>query len=161
MAALTVWIFDDPGGADAAVALLAEHGVAPLDGATAVWERRQHKPRTRQLVPADGAAGGPGLDSGFWGLLFGLTFYVPLLGAAIGAATGAVSASLADVGITDGFLNQVRDRVTPGTSALFLLATGAVRTQAHDAIAPLGAGEEIRTELSTEQEAALRRIFGA
>lgn len=159
MTALTVWTFDATGSADAAVALLTAREVAARDGAVAVWERGQSKPRTRRLA-VRGAGGDPGLGAGFWDLLFGLTFYVPLLGAAMGAATGAVSASLADVGIADGFLNRVRDRVTPGTSALFVLAADPVLAQVHDAVATIDGGGEIRTVLGTEQEKALRQIFG-
>ena len=66
------------------------------------------------------------LGGGFWGLLFGLIFFVPLLGAAIGAATGALAGSLTDVGIDDEFINKVRDQVTPGTSALFVMTSHAV-----------------------------------
>ena len=47
------------------------------------------------------------------------------LGAAIGAGTGALSGSLAGVGIDDDFIRQVREKVTPGTSALFALTSGA------------------------------------
>ena len=73
------------------------------------------------------------LGAGFWGLLFGLVFFVPLLGAAIGATTGALAGALADVGIDDHFINRVRDQVTPGTSALFLLTSDAVVGRVTDA----------------------------
>ena len=59
-------------------------------------------------------------------LLFGLIFFVPILGLAIGAATGALFGSMADVGISNAFINDVRQKVTPGTSALFLLSSDAV-----------------------------------
>ena len=49
----------------------------------------------------------------------------PCLGAAMGALTG----SMADVGIDDKFINGVKERVTPGTSALFLLSSDAVVEQ--------------------------------
>ena len=61
----------------------------------------------------------------FWGFLFGLIFFVPFLGAAIGAGMGGLTGSLADVGIDDDFIRQVREKVTPGTSALFALTSGA------------------------------------
>ena len=104
--------------------------------------------------PAPTAAGA--LGGAFWGLLFGLIFFVPLLGAAIGAATGALAGSLADVGIDDGFINRVRDQVTPGTSALFVLTSDAVMDKVHDAFAEHEPAELIFTNLSNEQEAALR-----
>jgi uncharacterized membrane protein len=99
------------------------------------------------------------LGGGFWGLLFGLIFFVPILGLAIGAATGALFGSLADVGISDDFIDRVRQQVTPGTSALFLLSSDAVmdrvRTEFKDSNAEL-----ISTNLSADQEEKLRAAFG-
>ncbi len=95
----------------------------------------------------------------FWGILFGLIFFVPLLGAAVGAATGALAGSLTDVGIDDGFINKVRDKVTPGTSALFLLTSDVVLDKVRDALAGHGPHELIFTNLTAEQEAALREVF--
>ena len=96
------------------------------DAATVVWEEGTKKPKTHQLASTTraGALGGT-----FWGLLFGLIFFVPLLGAAIGAATGALAGSLTDVGIDDTFINKVRDQITPGTSALFVMTLRRGRGQ--------------------------------
>ena len=101
----------------------------------------------------DGSLGGS-----FWGLLFGLMFYLPLLGAAIGAATGVHAGSLDDLGIDNGFMNRVRDQVTPGTSALFLLASNAVVDRVRDVVGGLEPDVLITTGLSEEQDAALRRV---
>ncbi|HEU5038352.1 MAG TPA: DUF1269 domain-containing protein [Nocardioides sp.] len=161
MATLTVWRYDSTHGAQRAADILADleraSHVVVQDAAIVSWEVGQRKPRTRQLTDTSGAGA---LSGGFWGLLFGLIFFVPLLGAAIGAAAGAVAGSLADVGIDDGFINRVRDQVTPGTSALFVLTSDAVLDRVHDAFADGPAGELIHTSLSAEQEAALREIFG-
>ena len=102
------------------------------DAATVTWETGKKKPKTRQL---NNLAGAGALGGAFWGMLFGLIFFVPLLGAAIGAATGALAGSLQDVGIDDGFINRVRDEVTPGTSALFVMTSDAVMDKVHDAFA--------------------------
>ena len=64
------------------------------------------RPKTRQL---HGTAGAGATWGAFWGFLFGLIFFMPFLGAAIGAGTGALSGSLADVGIDDDFIQQVRE----------------------------------------------------
>ena len=161
MATLTVWRFDSTDGAQRAADILADleraHQVVLQDAAVVSWEVGKRKPHTRQLSPT-GTAGA--LSGGFWGLLFGLIFFVPLLGAAIGAASGAIAGSLTDVGIDDGFINRVRDQVTPGTSALFVLTTDAVVDRIHDAFAGGPHGELIDTNLSAEQESALREIFG-
>lgn len=163
MAAMTVWRFDTTDGADRAAGILLgaadRRELVLLDAATVVWEPGKRKPRTHQLF-ADTAARGA-LDGGFWGLLFGLIFFVPLLGAAIGAATGALAGALTDVGIDDGFVNRVRDRVTPGTSALFLLTSDAALEQVRDAFAGGPQGDLIHADLGPEQESALREIFGS
>ena len=92
------------------------------DAAVVSWPEGNKKPKTRQL---HSTAGGGATYGAFWGFLFGLIFFMPFLGAAIGAGTGALSGSLADVGIDDDFIRQVREKVTPGTSALFALTSGA------------------------------------
>jgi len=99
------------------------------------------------------------MGGAFWGFLFGLIFFVPFLGAAIGAGMGALSGSLADVGIDDNFIRDVRDKVTEGTSALFALTSGA--TAPDKVIDELKAYdfEIISTNLPEEQENKLREAF--
>ena len=92
-------------------------------------------------------------------MLFGLIFFIPILGLAIGAATGALFGSMADVGISDAFVNAVREKVTPGTSALFLLSSDAVIDRVSAEFRDTDA-ELISTNLSADQEARLREAFG-
>ena len=94
----------------------------------------------------------------FWGLLFGLLFFVPFLGMAIGAGMGALMGSMADVGIDDQFIREVRDNVTPGTSALFVMTSGQVVDKALDEFKQTGA-TLISTNLSNEQDEKLRAAF--
>jgi uncharacterized membrane protein len=62
------------------------------------------------------------LGFGSLGLLIGLVVLEPLTGAAIGAALGGFAGvSAKQLGIDDGFLNEVKELIKPGTSALFLL----------------------------------------
>src|SRR4249920_2206689 len=107
-----------------------------FDAATVVWEEGKKKPKTRQLNNLTGAGA---LGGAFWGLLFGLLFFVPLLGMAVGAAFGALSGSLADVGIDDNFIKNVRDEVTPGTSALFVMTGRVVADRVLDEFRNTGA----------------------
>jgi len=161
VATLTVWRYDSPEGARQAADILADleraHQIVVEDAAIVTWEVGHRKPRTQQLT-ATSAAGA--LGGGFWGLLFGLIFFVPLLGAAIGAASGAIAGSLTDVGIDDGFINRVRDQVTPGTSALFVLSSDGVLERVEESFVAGPRGELIHTSLTADQEAALREIFG-
>jgi uncharacterized membrane protein len=157
---LTVWKYDSPTAADDAVSVveeLAREGLVTLhDAATVSWPQGAKKPKTRQLSSTTGAGA---LGGTFWGMLFGLLFFVPLLGAAIGAATGALTGALTDVGIDDGFINKVRDQITPGTSAVFLMTSDAVLDKVRDAFAGQAQPELIFTNLSLEQDAALRGVF--
>ena len=160
MATLSVLKFNDPGGADRVlVALqgLQERQMITLEDAAVVrWPAGDKKPKTHQLHSTAGAGATWGA---LWGFLFGLIFFMPFLGAAIGASTGALSGSLADVGIDDDFIKQVRDKVTPGTSALFALTSGA--TAPDKVVDELKAYdfEIISTNLPEEQEQKLREAF--
>lgn len=159
MSTLTVWRFDTAEGADGATDILAElssqHLITIHDAATVSWEQGKKRPKTRQL---HNLAGAGALGGAFWGLLFGMIFLVPLLGAAIGAASGALTGSLKDVGIDDRFIDRVRDQVTPGTSALFVMSSDAVVDKVKQAFAD-HRPELIFTNVSDEQEAALREVF--
>jgi uncharacterized membrane protein len=160
VAMLTAWRFETADGADTAAKVLQELAreqvVVVHDAATVSWPEGEMKPRTQLLhsLTGTGAMGGS-----FWGLLFGLIFFVPLLGAAIGAASGALAGSLRDVGIDDSFVNRVRDRVTPGTSALFLMCSDALVDQVKDAFAGGAPSELLYTHLTQDQEDALRQVF--
>jgi uncharacterized membrane protein len=154
-----VWKFETPFGAEAALqkleGLQTQGLIQVQDAAVVSWEVGRKKPKTEQMhdTKKGGALGG-----GFWGLLFGLIFFIPLIGLAVGAATGALLGSMADVGISDSFIKTVRDKVTPGTSALFLLSSDAVIDRVKDEFRDTEA-ELISTNLSNDQEAKLREAF--
>ena len=126
------------------------------DAATVAWAEGKKKPKTRQLAHLTGAGA---LGGAFWGMLFGLLFFIPFLGMAVGAAMGALAGKMADVGIDDAFIDSVRSKVQPGTSALFVLSSGAVMDKVKTAFAELHP-ELIQTNLSDEQEAELREMLG-
>jgi uncharacterized membrane protein len=156
---LTVFKFENTGGADQMLgkleSLQKQQLITILDAATVVWEEGKKKPKTRQL---HNLAGAGALSGTFWGMLFGLLFFVPFLGAAIGAAMGALTGSMADVGIDDNFIKDVREKVTPGTSALFLMSTGAVLDRIKEAVGDQKF-ELIASNLSSDQEAKLKEYF--
>lgn len=161
VATLTLWRFDDEGGAEAASRILGElerkGALRLLDAAVVTWPAGARRPRGSPVLTgsARGALGGS-----FWGLLLGIIFFAPLLGLAVGAATGALGGSLRDAGISDAFIREAREAVTPGTSALFVMTTDAdvdrVRAAFADRRPTL-----IHTNLTPEQDAALRQYFSA
>jgi uncharacterized membrane protein len=162
MATLSVLKFNDPYGAERVMVALQgmqERQMITLEDAAIVsWPQGNKKPTTHQLHSTSGAGA---LGGAFWGFLFGLIFFVPFLGAAIGAGMGALTGSMADVGISDDFIKQVREKVTEGTSALFALTS--------DATAPDKVIDELKhydfeiisTNLPEEQEKQLREAFAS
>ena len=67
---------------------------------------------------------------------------------------------MADAGIDDDFVRQVRQEVSPGTSALFVLTTDAVPDKVREAFVDSGLHARlIHTNLTHEQETALREAF--
>lgn len=63
----------------------------------------------------------PTITRSFWGLLFGCLFFVPVLGMAVGAGLGGLFGKIEKSGIDQEFINQVRGKLKPGTSALFMV----------------------------------------
>ena len=160
MASLTVWKFETAGGAqealDKLVSLSKQQLITVQDAAIVTWPAGKKKPKTQQAVNLAGAGA---LQGAFWGMLFGLIFFVPFFGLAVGAAMGALSGHFADYGIDDDFIEGVREKVTEGTSALFLLSSDAVVDKVQDAFKDTKM-ELIQSNLSTEQEAQLLEAFG-
>ncbi|AKB28949.1 putative membrane protein [Methanosarcina siciliae T4/M] len=125
------------------------------DAAIVSWPMGKKKPKTKQLTSMTGVGA---LSGAFWGMLFGLIFLVPIFGMVVGAAIGALSASFADVGISDDFIKSVRSKVTEGTSALFLLTSDAVQDKVVEATRGMKF-ELIASNLSKEEEDKLREVF--
>jgi uncharacterized membrane protein len=95
---------------------------------------------------------------GFWGLLFGLLFFIPFAGWAIGAGLGALFGHLGKDMIDEGFQQQVRDYVQPGTSALFMIIEKATPDKAIAALEQYH-GTVIKTSLSDEDTAKLQEAL--
>jgi uncharacterized membrane protein len=160
MTALTVWKFDTATGAGEALgkleSLQKQQLIEIQDAAVVEWKQGKKKPKTRQALNLAGAGA---LSGAFWGMLFGLIFFIPFFGMAVGAAMGALAGHFSDYGIDDDFIKSVRDEVTEGTSALFLL-TGQVTLDKLEEQLKGQVGTLIRSNLSKEQEARLNESFG-
>src|SRR5690606_16801660 len=104
-----------------------------------------------------GAIGG-----GFWGMLIGLIFLNPLLGAALGATAGAVSGKFTDIGLSNQMMKDVAAAFKPGSSALFVLVR---RATVDKVLANLkefaGKGKVYQTSLDKDNEQALREALEA
>lgn len=161
MATLSVFKFPTADGAQhmesTLLNLQKQHLIQVQDAAIVTWPLGKKHPKTRQL---HNLAGQGALMGGFWGMLFGLIFFIPFFGLAVGAAMGAISGKFADYGIDDNFIKQTREKVTEGTSALFLLTSGAVQDKVVEALKGQ-TFEILSTNLSKEKEDQLRAAFSA
>ncbi len=138
MTVLLLASFPDSADADRAAAVvmrLCRAGEAATHGAaSARWHLGADRPAARHYA-GDRAVGV--VDWSFWGLLFGLAFRLPLAAAARGSAGGLGPQMLGDIGITDQFLNRLRDDVVPGRSGLLVLAPDTSREPIAEALRPL------------------------
>ena len=94
----------------------------------------------------------------FWGLLFGLLFFVPVLGIAVGAGLGALMGKVEKTGIDREFQDQVKEMVKPGTSALFLVIDKVTPDKAIAAMQKYG-GTVLKSSLSQSAEAELQNAL--
>ena len=92
----------------------------------------------------------------FWGFLFGILFFVPFFGMAFGAAFGALMGKIEKGGIDKGFQDQVREKLQPGTSALFIVFEKVTADKALAALSKFG-GDVIKTSLSDETAAEIQK----
>lgn len=163
MATITGYTFDTVDGAEKMVDLVQDLTRQKLitleDAAIITWPQGKKKPKTKHLgdLTGEGALGGA-----FWGMLFGLIFLVPFFGMAVGAAMGALAGHFSNYGIDKDFIKQAQDKVTEGTSALFLMTEQAVQDKVTDAIKKSGLKFDLfYTNLSDEQEKQLKEDFAS
>jgi uncharacterized membrane protein len=163
MSTLTVLKFYTADGADRIAEALRDLQKAELitlrDAALVSWPDGRSKPKTRQLFPIGGLSA---LDGAFWGLLFGILFFIPLAGMVLGVAFGGISGSMVDIGIDDPFVRDVRKQITKGTSALFLLTSRPIVDRITNEVRRRKIEfEVVTTELPAAQEELLRETFAS
>jgi uncharacterized membrane protein len=100
------------------------------------------------------------VSGSFWGLLIGMIFFNPLLGAAIGAGAGALSGKFSDIGIDDNFIKELSESFKPGSSAVFILVRKATPDKILEELKGFK-GKVLKTSLSADKEDALRKVLEA
>ena len=160
MATMSALRFEDPAGPERMIQTLQSlqsQGLITVLDAAVLHRKDDGKVKVKQ---ANSLVGAGALGGAFWGMLIGLLFFVPWLGAAVGAASGAFAGRFSDYGIDDDFIKEVGQSINPGDSALFLYTADAVK----DKVVAAVEGEHfeiLHTNLSFEDEEALREAFGA
>ena len=98
------------------------------------------------------------VSGSFWGMLIGMIFLNPLVGAAVGAGAGALSGKFTDVGIDDKFIQELGEMLTPGTSALFVLVRKATPDKVLEGLKGFK-GKVLKTSLTIDKEEELQKIL--
>jgi uncharacterized membrane protein len=121
MTVFTVWKFDNPDGAKQAYEVLrdAEQDqlVTLVDHAIVSWPAGSDVPDTDLSHEGKRRAR---VWGGFLGVLIGMLFFMPV-NRGSGAVIGATAKATEGTGITKKDIERIRDEVTPGTSALFVV----------------------------------------
>ncbi len=128
-----------------------------LEDAVCVSKDKNEKVHVQQSKP-QGRRGA--LTGGAVGLVAGILFLNPLVGAGVGALVGGLAGRKHDVGIDDAFAKQVSAQLKPESSAIVMLA----RQDNPDAvIAELArhGGVVLKTSVSPEVEARLQAALEA
>ena len=159
MPSLTVWRYPTPLGVDAGELLLRrleEQGALTVHDAVAViWMPGADEPEVRRVRHRTAGAAGKGT---FWGALVGTLVLAPVAGAAAGATVAAVVSRLRHGGVPDQTVDALLHALTPGTSALFAVTSGADRDVVGPALAR-SEGELIHAEMDDETADDLRRLL--
>jgi uncharacterized membrane protein len=160
MSNLVVVVFDDETSAfemRTALMKMERQYLIELEDSVVVTRNSKGKIKLDQVMSLTtaGAIGG-----GFWGMLVGLFFLNPLLGAAVGATAGAVSGRFKDLGIDDKMMRDVAAQFKPGSSAVFFLARRVATDKVLAGLAPFaGKGKLFQTSLDKDDEEKLRDVL--
>lgn len=115
---------------------------------------KQHVETPAKIVAGSAASGA------LWGAIFGLLFLIPGVGLIFGGALGVVTGLLGKSGIDNAFRKRVSDLLTPGKSAVVIMASKVTEDKFAAALAPHG-GTVLKTSLSDEDEKELASELGA
>ena len=126
-----------------------------MEDVVVVTKDEKGKVKLHQAVnlTAVGAVGGS-----FWGMLIGMIFLNPLIGAAVGAGAGALSGKLRDIGIDNNFIKELGETITPGSSALFVLVRKSTPDKVLEELKGFK-GKILKTSLTADKEEALREAL--
>ncbi|MGZ8216827.1 DUF1269 domain-containing protein [Methylomagnum sp.] len=157
MSDLVVFAFDDDVTAyemRASLAKMQKSYLIEMEDIVIVHKDDKGKVKLDQWV---NAASQGAVDGGFFGLLVGMLFLNPLIGAAIGAGAGALGGTTSDLGINDDFMKTVGQTLKPNTSALFVLLRKVTSDKLIEALKAFeGRATVLQSSLAQAKEDQLR-----
>jgi uncharacterized membrane protein len=160
MSSLVAVVFNDESTAfemRAALAKMQKQYLLEMEDAVVVTRDAKGKTKLHQAVSLTRAGA---VSGAFWGLLMGLLFFNPILGAAIGAGAGALSGKFANLGLDDDMMKEIGKSLTPGSSALFVLVRNVTADKVLDGLKQFaGKGKVFQTSLDKDDEKSLREAL--
>ena len=156
MSELIIIGYDDHATAEAAqarVLQLQKDFVIDLSGLAVVRVDDDGK----KHIDTPGSIVGVSATSGaLWGMIIGLLFLVPGVGLLVGGAWGALAGLAGKAGINRGLRERVDGLLTPGKSALVVMAKKLTEDKFAAGMAEFG-GTVLKTSLSDEAENELAK----
>jgi uncharacterized membrane protein len=126
----------------------------------AVFVTRTEKGKVRVVQTTDPSPGQAAWGGAFWGLLFGVVLFVPVIGMAIGAGAAAITSKLIDTGIDDKFVKSLRESIEPGKVYLAVLVSHVNREKALEEMKRYaGMATVVTTNLTEDTVAALEEAL--
>ena len=160
MSSLVAIVFNDESTAfemRAALAKMQKQYLLEMEDAVVVTRDDKGKTKLHQAVSLTRAGA---VSGAFWGLLIGLLFFNPILGAAVGAGAGALSGKFANLGLDDNWIKEMGRSLTPGSSALFVLVRKVTVDKVLDGLKQFaGKGKVFQTSLDKDDEKSLREAL--
>lgn len=165
MSVISIWVLDvdDVDPTIDTVWNLKHRGLVDVfDAAYVRWPVGAAKPSTGQLAEL---ATEHALDSSFWGMLFGLTFFSADLGPGAASTASRVAEQVQALGIGSDVTDQMREKIRPGKGAVItyssgrFAATGENRAEIDRVLKGIQA-DLIRTNVTGADEAMILETFG-
>jgi uncharacterized membrane protein len=137
---------------------LQKNYLIELSDAVIAVKQPNGKVKLNQLLHPTSAGA---VSGGFWGMLIGWLFLMPVAGAAIGAASGALGGAMTDLGINDQFMKDIGKTLQSGNAALFVLIRKFTADKVLEDLKGVG-GTVLRTSFDhTKEEALQQALSGA
>ncbi|MEU2077655.1 DUF1269 domain-containing protein [Streptomyces sp. NPDC013489] len=156
MSELIVLGYDDRAVANrvfAEVQKLGDSDAVELTGLAVVSVDADGKTHVDTPARRKGEAALSATAGALWGLVFGMIILTPGLGV-VGAAVGGLIGKLNQMGVDNTFRDKVQSLLTPGSSAVVVMASKVAEDKFGAAVEPFG-GTVLKTSLPEESEREL------
>lgn len=134
---------------------LQQQDLLALDDAAVIVKNKEGKVEVKNMTESGVKTGA--LTGGFLGLIIG-SFLFPLAGIALGVAGGALVGKSFETGVDKKFINEVKDAIQPGMSAILFIVKRENVGVLISALEPYS-GTIYQTSFDSEVEEEMRKAL--